>query len=201
MRTALFLLCALSTPLFAQERVSVGPLVGFYFASSEFVAPGPVLSSSALYKQHIAPALGVQATYWATSRFGLGASLAWSSSDVVPPGSAADSSIPSSVRMAAAFMALRIGSLERDLAVHLRLGIAQVAHLGEAFEPFEGTAPLGVVTGFESTLPIGRNLRGEAGFDLYLYALQLTEGAFTYEKRRMVDAVARVGLSWGFGER
>ena len=201
MPRALLLLFVISTPLLAQERVSVGPLVGLYLASSDFVYPGTLPSSSALYKQRIAPVLGVQATYWGSSRFGLGASVAWSSSDVMRPGSAADSSIPSSMRMAAAFMALRVGSLERDLAVHVRLGIAQVAHLGEAFEPFDGTKPVGVVTGFESTLPLGSNLTGAAGFDLYLYSFQLSEPGATYEKRTMVDAVGRVGLTWGFGAR
>ena len=191
----------LSTPLFAQERVSVGPLAGFYLASSAFVGPSNDPSGSAPYKQKIAPVLGVQATYWSSPRFGLGLSLAGSSSDVSRPGAAADTTISSSIRLIAAFMAVRVGSLERDNAVHVRLGLAQVAHLGPAFEPFDGTKPLGVMTSVEATLPVGAHLRGAAAFDAYWYSFQLTEPGATYEKRLMVDAVARVGLVWGFGER
>jgi hypothetical protein len=187
--------------LFAQERLSVGPLAGVYLASSAFVGPSSDPSGSAPYKQRIAPVLGIQATYWSSPRVGLGAALAWSSSDVSRPGAAADTSLPSSVRLVAAFLAVRVGSLERDNDVHVRLGLAQVAHRGQAFEPFDEPKPLAVTTGVEATLPVGPHLRGAAGFDVYLYSFQLNEPGTTYEKRLMVDAVARVGVTWGFGER
>jgi hypothetical protein len=185
----------------AQERLSVGPLAGFYLASSAFVGPSSDPSGSASYKQRIAPILGIQATYWSSPRVGLGAALAWSSSDVSRAGAAADTSLPSSIRLVAAFLAVRVGSLERANNVHVRLGLAQVAHSGQAFETWHEPKPLAVTTGIEATLPVGPHLRGAAGFDLYLYKFPPDEPGTNFEKRTMVDAVARVGVTWGFGKR
>lgn len=189
------------TSLWAQENVSVGPLLGFYLATSAFIGPDNGPTGSTPYKQRDAPVLGVQATFWTAPRFAIGTTVAWSSSDVSRPGGAADSSGPSSILLLAAYMVLRVNSLERDNAVHVRLGLAGVGHNGQAFETWDHPMSFAVTTGVEATLPLRSNIRGVGGFDLYVYTFPPDMPGAHYEQRTMVDAVARVGVNWGFGER
>lgn len=189
-------------PLQAQERFSVGPIAGLYLAASSFV--GPVASdptASRSYKHAIAPLFGAQATAWLGSRAALGAMIAWSSSDVKEAIGSAPASIPADVTLLAAFVAFRVNSLERDNAFHVRVGVAQVAHGGEFFESLEDTRSLAGLFGIDATLPIGSHLRGGGGIEAYVYSLQLSSSSGQFEKRSLVDAVARVGISWTFGER
>lgn len=195
----LMMLFALSTPLVAQERFTVGPFAGLYLASSGFNGPGSGPSGTAVYKQRTALAYGVQATYWTSPRFGFGASLAWSPSDLGRAGGPADSSFDSKIRLLAAFLALRVGSLTSGNAVHLRLGAAQVAHDGDFYLQWGAPKSLAMITGLETTLPAGANLRAVAGFDLYMYAFPPQFPGVSYPQRLMVDGTARLGLNWGFG--
>ena len=198
----LWLLALPLQPLRAQERFSVGPMVGLYLAASAFVGPASPPTSSRTYKHAIAPVLGAQGTYWLSSHAGIGATVAWSSSDVREASGSTQVSTPAAVTLLAGFLALRVNSLEQDNAFQVRLGIAQVAHHGEFFEPFGEPRNLAGVFGIDAALPIGSHLSGGGGVDAYVYPLQLTSSTgLQYEKRTMIDAVARVGIAWTFGAR
>ena len=189
-------------PLRAQERFSVGPMVGLYFATSSFVGPANPPTASRSYKHAIAPVLGAQGTYWLSSHAGIGATVAWSTSDVREATGSTQVSTPAAVTLLAGFLALRVNSLEQDNAFQIRLGIAQVAHHGEFFEPFGEPRNLAGVFGIDAALPIGSHLSGGGGVDAYVYPLELTSATgLRYEKRTMIDAVARVGIAWTFGAR
>ena len=185
-------------PLLAQDRVEVGPLVGFFAPTTTFAGPLRMVPGSNNYTLNIAIAVGAEANIWLTPRVGLGALIGWSPSAVRQESATlADTSLSAPVQLFGMFLALKFNLSHLNGDVRARAGAGYLRHMGAAFAPYGHPGSLTGLVGIEATLPLRRALRLTGGLDAYLYSLQLTDTFGTrYEHRFQADLLARVGLMW-----
>ena len=183
--------------LLAQERYTVAPVIGLFVSTNAFEGPFGTEVESNNYTQNTAPVLGAAGVLWLTSRVGVGASFAWTPSDVRRGGMS--TTTPASVMLLSTFLAMRLTPSEAT-DLRLRAGVGLVGHLGSALEAYGHPKSLSFLGSMETTLPISAGVRAAGGVDAYFYNFQLTDpsSGWKYEKRFMIDVIARVGLIWTF---
>jgi hypothetical protein len=188
-------------PLIAQERLAVGPFLGFFVSNFSFAGPiGNVVPGSENYRQQTAAVFGAEANLWLSPRLGIGAVFSWTPSDVRQEAISPDTSLPAAVLLMGGFLSLRLTPSRLTNDVRLRAGVASLKHMGAAFEPYGHPRSLTGLLGIDATLPLVSQLRVAGGLDMYLYSFQLTDSLGTqYQKRFMADLVARVGALWTYG--
>ena len=191
--TSLFVTPALRS----QERYTVEPVIGLFVSTTAFDGPFGTEVESNNYTQSTAALVGAAGVLWLSSRTGVGASVAWTPSDVRQGG--VSTTTPASVMLLSTFLSMKFTpSEDTDLDLRLRAGIALVGHLGSTYDAYDHPQSLSFLGSMETTVPISTGLRAAGGLDAYIYNFQLTDPStgWHYEKRVMIDVAARVGLTW-----
>jgi hypothetical protein len=186
-----------------QVRLEVAPLIGAYASLSSFESPlSPPREfwpqSRRSLSQGAGLALGLQATCWPGSSWGLRVHGSSSASSVKLADQARIIGRPperARVTVLGAEAILPVSRLESGTTVSLSAGGALVHRGGEAYRGHTGTSDLAGALGFDSQVPIARRFSLEADARLLVYRLALTDSTgAAYRPGTQADLQAHLGL-------
>ena len=198
-RFTLIMLLALTTPLAAQSRIEVGPLVALYAPAGNF-QPAPYYSTALPNSPGdlTGVAWGGQGRIWFTPRFGVQVQVA-SASSTVGGGNTPGGSFPGTaarVLTASTQVLWGLSALPHNARFYLSAGAGLVRHGGKAYERYGPPTQLATVVGFGAAVPLGSHLAANAGVSTFLYNIDVSDSSGTsLEHGLQVDALIQVGVS------
>ena len=188
-----------ATPLPAQSRIEVGPLLALYAPASHF-QPAPYYSTALPNSPSdlTGVAWGGQGRIWFTPRFGLQLQAA-SASSTVGGGATPGGFFPGTT--ARVFTASAQGlwapfATPRNVQLWLSAGAGLVRHGGRAYERYGSPVQLATALGFGVSLPFGSHLAANLGVSTLLYNIDVSDSTGTsLEHGLQVDPLFHAGIS------
>ena len=188
-----------ATPVLAQTRIEVGPLLAVYAPASAF-QQAPYYSTALPNSPSdlTGVAWGGQGRIWLRRHFGVELQIAWASSTVgggnTPAGHAPATPARVLTTSAQALFGFSPPSLNAELWFSAGAGL--VRHGGKAYDPYGSPVQFATALGFGSSIPLRSHVRVSLGVTALLYNIDVSDSTGTsLEHGFQVDPLIHIGLS------